>query len=358
MNRRVVSRIVPCLLVLLPLAVACGGPAPTPAPTSLPAATQPPPAPTQLPTPAPTLNPNVNPLTGEAVADPEVLQHRPILVRYGHDRIARPPSGLSSADMVFEELTEGNFITRLTGVYLSTLPDVAGPIRSARPAVIDMVQQLDGVLAYAGASIGTAQLLNRQSFPQYAHGGHGGDLFYRTEAKPAPHNLYVRLPSLRELMADEGVDTPSQLDGMVFSLAARSGSPATQVHIPYPGQAPVDYTYDAATGSYLRFVEGAPHTDALNGDQLAPQNVIVLYAEHRDSDIVEDTLGNVALLIKLVGSGRVQIFRDGVMLEGTWQRDEPGQLTRYKDAEGNDIALKPGQSWIEIVPLQYQVDVE
>ncbi len=360
MNGRRLSRIAPCLLVLLSLAVACGGPAPSPTPTAQPAATQAPPTPAQPPTatPAPTLSPNVNPLTGERVADPQVLQHRPILVRYGHDRIARPPSGLSSADLVFEELAEGNFVTRITGAYLSSLPEMVGPIRSARPAVIDMVQQLDGVLAYAGASIGTTQLLNQQSFAQYAHGGHGGDLFYRTAAKPSPHNLYLKLPALRELMAAEGVDGPAQLGGLAFSLSAPAGSPATRVHIPYPGQAPVDYSYDAATGTYLRFVEGVPHTDGLNGEQLAPENVIVLYAEHKDSSIVEDTLGNVAILIKLVGSGRAQVFRDGVMVEGTWQRNEAGQLTRYKDAAGHDIALKPGQSWVEIVPLQYQIDVQ
>jgi len=221
-----------------------------------------------------------------------------------------------------------------------------------------MMQQLDGALVYAGASIGTSQFLYRQPYPQYAHGGRGGDLFFRSEDKPAPHNLYVRLPGLRELLAEEGLDTPSDLTGMVFSSTAPAGSPASEIHIPYPGQAPVDYAYDPATGSYLRSVEGTPHVDALSGRQLAPENVVVLYAEHRDSDIVEDTLGNLALLIKLVGKGRVQVFRDGAMLEGTWQRDEPGQMARFRDAQGNDIALKPGQTWIEIVPLEYQVEAQ
>jgi len=101
-----------------------------------------------------------------------------------------------------------------------------------------------------------------------------------------------------------------------------------------------------------------PYTDALTGKQLAPANVIIVYAEHKNSSIVEDTLGNVALLINLVGKGRVQVFRDGVMVEGSWQRDQPAQLMRYVAADGADIALRPGQSWVQIVPTDYQIKVE
>jgi len=119
-NQRSRFQFVPCLLVLLLLAAGCAGPGPTPPPTAVPIATQAPLTPTPSFTPTPTPNPHVNPLTGEGVTDPEVLQHRPLLVRYGHDRIARPPSGLDSADLVYEELAEGHFITRLTGGPTST----------------------------------------------------------------------------------------------------------------------------------------------------------------------------------------------------------------------------------------------
>lgn len=358
MTRRRISRLILCALAPLLPVVACARPDPTPTPTSAPLATPAPtlsPTPTRLPTPTP--DPYINPLTGESVAWREALQHRPILVRYGHDRIARPPLGLASADLVYEELVEGQFITRITAVFLSKLPEAAGPIRSARPVVIDLMQQLDGALVYSGASIGVHQLLSQQPYPQYVHLGTDDD-FFRSADRPAPHNLYVDLPALRQRMIAEQVDTPADLRGLVFSRTIPTGRTAAQVHIPYPGQAPVDYAYDPASGAYLRSVEGKPHIDALTGQQLAPKNVIVVYAEHRDSDIVEDTLGNLAILIKLQGQGRVQVFRDGVMVEGVWQRNEAAQLARYRDAEGNDIALKPGQSWVQIVPLEYQVEVQ
>lgn len=360
-----------CVLALLVLlaATACNAqptatptsePTPRPVFTEVPTATSTPEAtPTNTPEPTPTRNPNINPLTGEEVSDPEVLRHRPILIRYGHDRIARPPSGLSSADVVFEEAAEGGFITRITGVFLDTLPEVAGPVRSARPAVIDMVWQLNGVLVYAGASGGTQWLLvNQQPCPLYWHVGHGADLFFRSGSKPSPHNLYVRPAQVRQRMIEEGVDIPQELRGWPFSTEVPAGTPATRIHVPHPWMAVADYTYDEASGTYLRFVERVPHTDALTGKQLAPSNVIVLYAEYKVSDIVEDTLGNTAFFVTLIGEGRVQVFRDGVMIEGTWHRDGQDQMFTFLDKDGKEIPLKPGQTWIDILPLDARAEVQ
>ena len=360
-----------CLLVPLLLAAACEGkPTPTPVPktprpvfTEVPEATPtntplPSPAPTVAPTSTPTRNPHINPLNGQAVSDPAVLQHRPILVRYGHDRQSRPQTGLSMADMVYEELAEGNFITRITGVFLSQVPQVAGPIRSTRLAVLEMLHQLDPALVDAGASDGIMWHLSQlPQYPQFRHTGHGAEYFFRSADKVAPYNLYVRLQEVRQRLIADNLDKPIHVYGMVFSDQAPAGSPATRVHIPYPGQAPVDYRYDANSGTYLRFVEGVPHTDALNGRQLAAANVAVIYCEHKATDIVEDKLGNVAIMVWWVTTGRAQIFRDGVLIEGQWHRPEAKDQMTFKDPSGQDLALKPGQTWIEIVPLDYTVSV-
>ena len=357
------------LAVLLPalLSLGCAAkPTPTPAPTAKPvdtvapptATVEPSPTATETPVPTPTLDPNVNPLTGEHVDDTTTLAHRVMLVRYGHDRIARPPYGLSMADAVFEELAEGGFITRITGVYLGRLPEQVGPIRSARPVVIEELRMLNAALVYAGASDGVAWLLSQEPYPIYSHVGRGADLFYRMAGRPSPHNLFIALPKMRERMAKENVDQSTELRGWVFSTTPPVGKVAASVHIPYPGQAPVDYQYHAASGTYLRFVEGVPHTDGQNNQQLAAANVAVVYADHKDSDIVEDKLGNRAILINLMGQGRLQLCRDGVVVEGIWERNAPGEMLRFKDANGADIPLKPGTTWVQFVPLAYQVVVE
>jgi hypothetical protein len=59
-----------------------------------------------------------------------------------------------------------------------------------------------------------------------------------------------------------------------------------------------------------------------------------------------------------VNRGKALLFRDGLMQEIYWttRSEEYEQTTgnfrpiRFVNAEGNPISLKPGQTWVEIVP--------
>jgi len=119
----------------------------------------------------------------------------------------------------------------------------------------------------------------------------------------------------------------------------------------------VDYTYDPHTGRYMRFVQGDPYVEELTGKQIGMANVIVQYVEHGKTDIVEDSLGSTSLNIVTTGEGRVQIFRDGVVIEGTWQRENITDFPRFLDAEGVPIPLKPGPTWIQYVPPSYEISI-
>jgi hypothetical protein len=119
----------------------------------------------------------------------------------------------------------------------------------------------------------------------------------------------------------------------------------------------VEFYYDAEQGLYKRFAQGAPHTDALDGEQLAAANVIVHYAIYQETDVV-DVNGVPTLNVISTGEGRVQIFRDGVMIEAKWIRPDVRDFVSYVHLDGSPVLLKPGQSWIEVVPPDYQVTYE
>jgi hypothetical protein len=85
--------------------------------------------------------------------------------------------------------------------------------------------------------------------------------------------------------------------------------------------------------------------------------VIVLYAYHELTDMVEDKLGTKGIRIVLRGSGPVKVLRDGVMIEGTWQAGDPNQPPHFFDAGGGEIPLKPGNTWVQVVPTNYNVHV-
>jgi hypothetical protein len=57
------------------------------------------------------------------------------------------------------------------------------------------------------------------------------------------------------------------------------------------------------------------------------------------------------------GSGRAVVIRDGVMIEGVWRRTALDAVILYWDADGEVIPLKPGKTWIELMPPDYEVEI-
>jgi|YNPNPStandDraft_1061719.scaffolds.fasta_scaffold06944_3 hypothetical protein len=359
---------------------------PTPRPTGSPRPTQGPPTPTKTSAPSgaagapgakpkgspltyqpvfpavspagapPALDAQTNPLTGNRVADAGKLQRRPLLVRYGNDAAARPHAGISQAEFVFEDLMDAWWITRLTAIFLEQEPRQAGPIRSARPVNIELLQATKGVLVYSGASIGVTQLLVQGHF-DLVDENNAGKAFFRSSQKPSPHNLYANLATVREQIRARGLERPVDLRGLSFAPEAPAGQPATRLAIPYPATSSVVWTFDGQAGVYRRWVQGAAYTDALTGAQVGCENVIVLYAQHWESNIVEDSRGATAIGIALQGGERVHILRDGRVIEGYWWRGGADQFFQFIAPNGQHIPLKPGRTWVEIVPLSYKPSI-
>jgi hypothetical protein len=92
--------------------------------------------------------------------------------------------------------------------------------------------------------------------------------------------------------------------------------------------------------------------------QVRATNVVLLYAKHEKTDIIEDSNNAVSVHIILTGQGNAQFFRDGVMVSGKWQRQSEQEFFDFVDNAGNKVALKPGNTWFELVPVGYQPDLK
>jgi hypothetical protein len=117
----------------------------------------------------------------------------------------------------------------------------------------------------------------------------------------------------------------------------------------------VDYRYDEDSGAYLRWDGKMPHVDAATGEQISVTNVIVVYANHVDTDIYEDEprRNHPSVQIQLWGTGPAVVFRDGQAFEGLWARPQRDDMLVFRDATGQmPIPLKPGNTWIQLVPLE------
>jgi hypothetical protein len=294
-----------------------------------------------------------NPLTGLIVSDPSKLKRRPIAVRVGNDPITRPQAGLMSADVVYEEIVEW-WVTRFTAIYLSEDPQVVAPIRSARLINTQLTMQYQAALASSGGSDGVRWELSQLPIVNLDEYFYPQPYFYRKN-EGWQTRLALDVSAARELLAKKNMEAPVVLRGFIFSDAPIGGQKAETVFIPYPRRTSQTlWRYDAASERYLRWVAGEPLFDSTTQKQVSAANVIVYYASHEPTDIVEDSKGATSIRIIVNGEGRVQVFRDGVVMEGLWRTDGT-QTPEFIFPNGEPIPLKRGNSWIEVVPPEYQI---
>ncbi len=358
-------------------------PPPTPTPTRTPvpptetpteiASPTPTPLPTDTPTPAHTPTPtpwpeNVNPLTGEVVDDVSVLERVPVAIKISNwpGQYTRPQAGINAADIIFEHYNEGWFATRWTAVYLSQSPERVGPTRSGRLIDLEIPAIYKGVLACSGFSNGVlALIVNSDLYPDRVASpsvGVGQPVFYRDYSRDVPleHTQYTSPALVREWAAENhDVSGRQNLEGMIFSEAPTvEGEPASVIKIPWH-RMDSEWRYDEAREQYLRWTDGAPHEDALTGEQLSAENVVLLYVPQWDTDIIEDPhSGALSIRFALWDSNRAVICRDGVQIGAFWQRWERDDMLTLTDEDANPIPLKIGRTFYEVLPAnERKIDV-
>lgn len=327
-------------------------PRPTPGPTA---------------TPRPTVTPNpmtmarqrpatINPLTGLPVDNPAILRRRPFMVRIGNDPVARPQVGLNQADLVYEELVEW-WITRFTAVYLTHDPRLIGPIRSARLINTQLTPQYQAALIHSGGSDPIRWALAQLDIVDLDEFFTPQPYIYRDSENWATR-LAFDATLAREYLADENLEAAVKLRGFLFGdTLATNFEPAQEVIIPYPAKtSQAKWQYDPQSGLYLRWITDQPLTTEA-GQQITTTNVILYFAPHQTTNIVEDSTGATSVRTLINGQGPAWLLRDGQLLKGQWQTN--GEETPWFTFDNGDpMLLKPGRSWIQVVPLDYQIKVD
>ena len=302
--------------------------------------------------------PAVWPLRGTPALNADAIHKRPLVIKVANDPAARPQSGMSQADLVLEIPVEGG-ITRYALVFQSEDPAKVGPVRSARQSDLNYLPALHAILAHVGASESVTQMVRDAaksgSFVDIDEFQHA-DAFERVAGKVAPYNAYTSGSKIRDAAGDAGrarVDVPAlQFDALVGKAV---GTEATSLAIPYAGAAKVTYTFDAAAGAYRRTQGGQATMDADAKKEVMPDNVVVIKTEVKEIPGTADVTGAPSVDFRATGTGSVVILRDGKRFDGTWTRNGTTDLYRFTDSAGAAILLKPGLTWIHIVPDDYDL---
>ncbi len=306
-----------------------------------------------------------NKLTGLPTTE-ELSNQRPIAIMFNNLKAALPQHGIAEMDVVYEAIVEGS-ITRLLGVATDwkSLPTL-GSIRSSRDYYIDFSDAHGGIYVHAGGSDYAYQTLWERGTDNIdgTNGPYASSAFYRNQERrkkgvSLEHTLFSSGELLTKAIESSKYDTTLS-DGYVapfkFSDTALNfdGDTANYVYIPFSNYAQSYFDYNAETGVYDKgqYVSSkssldkhdSPHIDGNTNEQLAFENIIIIYTSYRTID----DKGRQA--VDFTGKGTGYYFSDGIGKEITWERPtRTGGYTLYEADGTTELLMNTGKTYIGVV---------
>ncbi|MCV2396493.1 DUF3048 domain-containing protein [Actinotalea sp. M2MS4P-6] len=299
-------------------------------------------------TPPEPVVPTVWPLTG---VETDELPDRPaVAVKIENSHLARPQTGLDQADIVWETIIDFD-ISRLVAVFHSQTPEGIGPIRSVRPMDMAIAAPLQGPLVFSGGQAGILALVPKAGI-QGMNFDYGAPGMYRVSFRSAPHNVYGDVQTFMDNADADHSSTPPQQFAFARhaegATAVVSGTDAATVSLRLSTESSPSWTWDAASGRWLRSEGSTPATVA-SGDRIGAVNVVMVVAPHPDSGF-NAQLGAPVPTYNLVGDGQGWVATGGKVLEVTWHKDAEDTPLQLLTADGQTVELAPGNTWVELVP--------
>lgn len=316
---------------------------------------------------------------------------RPITAVIENHIDARPQSGLSKADIVYEAVAEGG-ITRFLTVYYcgASAEDVRiGPVRSVRVYFVNWATEYgkDPLFVHVGGAnnictkcpggvkprgdvakeVDALRLLSNLGW-RYSKGNDmdggtnvGFPIMWRDpERIPGAATEHTFMGSTDKLI-DEGIKRgfgPNGSDGSSWNKKfvpwkfendnPASTPKASVISFEFWSNKPdynVTWKYEKEGNRYLRVNSAKEHIDMDSKDQLSAKNVAILFVEERGP---VDREGH--MFYKTIGSGKVLIFQNGSVIEGTWKKISGESRTIFEDKDGKEISFVKGVIWFEAVP--------
>ena len=276
--------------------------------------------------------------------------HRRIIaVKIDNAFSARPQSGIQNADGMMELMVEGG-LSRMVGLFHSSDSSYVGPVRSVRPTDA-LLESLGPTVAISGAQPWIADLVGAEGVSIIREGQVAPPTMFRIPERVAPYNLYTNTFALRREAdrrgyADAG---PPQLFG--FGPFAYHAAPeATKINVSWSDPVSTVWMWDGAR--YLRSMGTTPHfwRDAAGTiGRISADTLVVVFGQYYEVSPPPGVNGSTVPAMATIGSGRLLVFTNGRVLEGTWSR--PNNETWFTfSVNGAELVVPPGIPWIHIIP--------
>lgn len=291
-----------------------------------------------------------NPLTGVDGLSDTAAGKRPIAVVVENSPAARPQWGLCSADIVIEGVVEGG-ITRMLWLYadVNTIPKV-GPLRSARHDFVEMAEGLNAVFVHWGWSNVAEDAINSRKVDHI--NGLNGVYFFRDNSRnvDSEHRGYTNGESIATALKDKNINTMvSAAYAAPFrfvkenALRTPAGGACEKVSFAFSSAYRHDFRYNGADRLYYNYMNESPMLED-GGKQMVVTNVILLYCP------VASYSNTILMEMDLTGGSGLYVS-NGASETITWKKgNTPGALLRLYAADGSELPLNPGKSYIGLVP--------
>jgi hypothetical protein len=310
----------------------------------------------------------------------EVWQsRRPLGIMVENSVDARPQSGLSSADVVFEAVAEGG-ITRFLAIYYCQDAETIGPVRSARVYFLDFIGGFGNNPLYAhvgGANtpgpadaLGQIEKAGWAGYNDLNQFSIGYPAFWRDyERLPGvavEHTMYTSSEKLWQIAAKRGLEDKNKKGkswdenyrGWDFEEEASLSKRPEKQEVRFGfwenyHDFDVLWAYDKSSNEYKRHNGGSPHVDKATGEPIKVKNVIVLYM---DESVANDGYEKGQhLLYETTGEGKALVFKNGQVVEASWEKKDRASQVFLSDKQGRPIKFVGGKIWFSVIPSDNQV---
>ena len=277
---------------------------------------------------------------------------RPIAVMIDNEtNKVLPQGGIGTAQIVYEMLVEYGD-TRYMALFWENLPELIGPVRSSRHYFLDYAMEYDAIYTHIGWSDYAYRDLDLFQIDNIdgVMGVADGVFWDLTKDKSNYHDSYTSPERLNSFLAkaEYPMETEQALP-FVWNTEDKdldSTESGKEVFIKYSTSSSSGFYYDSSEKHYKRTRLGEFQIDRNTNETILVKNIIILYVENKA--IPMDKYGRQELFT--TGSGKGYFITNGLCEESTWEKSSRTAQTKYRNKDGEEITLNPGQTWIQIVP--------
>jgi len=284
---------------------------------------------------------------------------RPIAVMIDNEgKEVLPQGGLGLAQVVYEALVEYGD-TRYMALFWDNLPDYIGPVRSSRHYFLDYAMEYDAIYTHIGWSdyayrdLAFYNIDNIDGVMPETYG-----VFWDlTNDKSNYHDSYTNRERITKFLEKTEYSLTTE-QTLPFSyntedVTYENGESAREIFIKYSLYSTCGYYYDEEQQNYKRTRLGEFQIDRNTNEVIRAKNIIILFVQNKT--IEGDKYGRQQLYT--TGSGKGYYISNGVKQDITWVKTFRTSKTKYLDENNNEITINPGQTWIQIVPVDADIRI-